>query len=84
MYKYYHRKLPKLFNEYFIKNNTYHHHETRNNESYRVPFYRSRIGSRFIKKTGIETWNQVLVYADPSVTLKIFKYMVRLRTMNTY
>jgi hypothetical protein len=57
MFKYQNGLLPEIFNYFFIKNNEYHTHFTRNATKLRVPLSKTQIGSKFIRNTGVPFWN---------------------------
>ena len=75
MYQYTQKKLPPLFDDYFKKNSLTHSHETRQANFYHVPIFKSTIGTKSIRKTGINIWEDVHTYALYD-SIEIFKYCV--------
>ena len=59
LYNFFNLKLPETFNEYFKVAESFHNVNTRQSSKYRIPLYKSKTGSNFVKKTGIEIWNTI-------------------------
>ena len=58
MFDYHSGKLPPPFKDFFHCQDQTHAHNTRNQRIYRTPFYKTQVGSQFIRKTGIAAWDR--------------------------
>ena len=56
MYNFINSNLPETFDNYFIITGEIHTVSTRQSNDYRAPFYKSQVGSKFVKRTGVDTW----------------------------
>ena len=54
MFRYHHKMLPKLFDEYFTKHSKVHGYSTRQSELFRLPDYKKDLGRRCISFTGVK------------------------------
>ena len=52
-------KLPHIFNNYFMKFNETHNVNTRNQENFKPPKYKTVLGSKTIKNLGAVAWNSL-------------------------
>ena len=46
MFRFYHKLLPKIFDEYFIQQNVFHTYGTRNAHLYRLPILKKKLWSK--------------------------------------
>ena len=46
MFRFYHKLLPKIFDEYFIQQNVFHTYGTRNAHPYRLPILKKKLWSK--------------------------------------
>ena len=61
MFRYHHKILPKLFDEYFTKHSEVHGYSTRQLELFRLPDYKKDLGRRSISFTGVKMWKKNIV-----------------------
>lgn len=59
MYRYHYRLLPALFDEYFLKGDAVHSHDTRASHKYRTPGARTRMRQFSIKYSGPPLWESL-------------------------
>ena len=59
MYKFHHRKLPKVFDGYFVRNSDIHNVNTRQSDLLHVPLFRSNLSKKFIRYAGVLCWNAI-------------------------
>ena len=50
MYNYLNNNLPEIFSDYFILAKNIHNVNTRQKNKYRIPFYKTSLGTKFVKK----------------------------------
>ena len=79
MYKFYHGKLPALFENMFTLIRTVHSRATRQQNHLYVPFARSRFPRQSVRFKGVSVWNSVLKHIDIYCSVHTFKF--RLRTV---
>ena len=53
MFRYENKLLPNAFESYFTLSNTIHAYNTRQQSSYRLPYYRTNLGKRSVRYTGV-------------------------------
>ena len=83
MYKYYHKLLPPVFNDFFIDVHAVHNYNTRlsSKKSYYLPKARTNYGLFNIHFLGTKTWNNI----DETVKLFSFhKFKKRLKDLRLY
>ena len=70
MYKYYHKLLPPVFNDFFIDVHAVHNYNTRlsSKKSYYLPKARTNYGLFNIRFLGTKTWNNI------DETVKLFSF----------
>ena len=54
MYNFVNSNLPSTFEKYFILSGEIHNVSTRQSNDYRAPLYKSQMGTKFLKKTGVD------------------------------
>ena len=59
VYHFIHSNLPITFENYFTLNGEIHNISTRQSNDFRTPTYRSQLGSKFVKKTGVVIWKTI-------------------------
>ena len=84
MYHYLNNNLPETFSDYFIMANSIHNVNTRQKNRYRVPLYKTAIGSKFVKKTGIEIWENILENYGFEYELDKFKLLIKATYLAEY
>ena len=74
MFRYHHKMLPKLFDEYFTKHSEVHDYSTRQSELFRLPDYKKDLGRRCISFTGVKLWEKIIVAdIDLDTSQPVFK-----------
>ena len=78
MFRYENKLLPNAFESYFTLSNTIHAHNTRQPSSFRLPYYRTNLGKRSVRYTGVKIWTEVLkskidVHSSQPVLSKIWR-----------
>ena len=58
MFRYHHKMLPKLFDEYFTKRSKVYGYITRQSELFRLPDYKKDLGRRCISFAGVKMWKK--------------------------
>ena len=59
MFRYENKLLPNAFESYFTLSNTIHDYNTRQQASFRLPYYRTNLGKRSVRYTGVKVWTEV-------------------------
>ena len=54
--------LPKIFDNFFTRNDEVHSHDTRSKQSFRTPFLRLDIGKRSVRANGVRIFNYISQY----------------------
>ena len=60
IFRYHNNLLPDVFDSYFIRNNTTHEYETRHRNLFRIPDYKTNLGKRSIRYTGVKLWSEIM------------------------
>ena len=84
MYNFLHNNLPECFSDYFLLASAIHDRNTRQKDKFRLPLYKTTIGVNFIKKTGIEIWNNTLENYGFDFPLHRFKQLVMATLLAEY
>ena len=83
MYRVFHKKVPCLFDNYFMLNCVYHSYETRQRYMYHLPTVRTEYAKNSIKYKGASIWNNILKLGiDHFMTLPTFKYHLKKSIMD--
>ena len=61
MFRYHHKMLPKIFDQYFVKHSAIHQYSTRQSDLYLLPDYKKDIGRRSISFLGVKIWKQIIL-----------------------
>ena len=78
MFRYHHKMLPQIFDQYFVKHSAIHHYSTRQSDLYLLPDYEKDIGRRSITFLGVKIWKQIiLAKIDWDTSQPIFKRNLR-------
>ena len=59
MYKFKHRNLPSIFDQYFVKNSDIHDYETRQSDFLHVPIFNTELGKRSFRFKAVSIWNEI-------------------------
>ena len=60
MLRYVNKLLPNVFESYFTLSTSVHAYNTRQQSSFRLPYYRTNLGKRSVRYTGVKIWSEVL------------------------
>ena len=60
MYRYENKLLPIVFESYFTLSNTIHAYNSRQQSSFRLPYYHTDLGQRSVRYTGVKIWTEDL------------------------
>ena len=66
MFNFANGKLPKLFDGYFTPISTIHSYATKQKQKYIIPLYRTKLGTNFVKKCGIDSFE---LYSNVLITV---------------
>ena len=77
MYKVYHKRAPKVFEEYFKSNYDVHQINTRSRNKLRPPLRKSEVMKHSIKVKGAYIWNYVSTKIDSEQKFNSFKTSLR-------
>ena len=61
MFRYVNKLLPNVFESYFTLSTSVHTYNTRQQSSFRLPYYRTDLGKRSVRYTGVKIWSEVLM-----------------------
>ena len=84
MFKYINHQLPSLFDNYFKVNNSIHSHRTRQTVYLHTPFFRSKLGTEFIRCQGVRFWTNVLKNVTWKGGIGGFKNQLKIHIMGRY
>ena len=59
MYKYHHKKLPHIFDDYFTMNSDVHVYSTRQSHLLHTPKYSTELRKRSFKCKAVSVWNDI-------------------------
>jgi hypothetical protein len=77
MFKYKQGLLPEIFSNFFSKNQDNHSYQTRNATKLRTHLTKTQVGTKFIKNTGISSWNQIESTITSNVKIGTFKNLLK-------
>ena len=77
MYQFHKKTLPPAFDKYFIKNSSCHDIHTRSSNLYRIPLVKQSKDEKFIKKTGVIIWNDLIKKLDIDSPIGMFKNQIK-------
>ena len=78
MFRYHHKMLPQIFDEYFIKHSAIHQYSTRKSDLYLLPGYKKDIERRSISCLGVKNWEAIiLAKIDLDSSQPVFKTNLR-------
>ena len=61
MFRYHHKMLPQIFDQYFVKHSAIHQYSTTQSDVYLLPDYKKDIGRRSIYFLGVKIWKQIIL-----------------------
>ena len=65
MFKYYQKKLPEIFNDFFTCNRDVHNHDTRQRLWLHPPKFDSELGLKSVAFQGVRLWNKIISSGMP-------------------
>ena len=78
------KRLPTLFNNFLTTTSDIHRHSTRQSANYRSPRYKTKLGSRSIKKTGVDLWNSFTSIHSGNCSTNVCKGIVTTELISKY
>ena len=78
VFKFHHNQLPDMFENYFIRNRSFHSHNTRVNSLFRPPLIRSSLSKKNIRVTGVRTHNYFASRLNIDCSYLSYKVALRL------
>ena len=66
-------KLPRMSSDSIIPISNIHSHGTSQRQMYVIPLYKTKVGSHFIQKTGVESWHNIIELVELDNTYIIEK-----------
>ena len=84
MYHFINSNLPATFENYFTLTADIHTIQTRQSNDLRAPMYKSQLGSKFVKKTGVDIWKDINESYGFNYLLQQFKIMTLVEKLATY
>ena len=83
MIKYRFNSLPSVFDNFFVKNENIHSHNTRNKNLYRTPLLRLDLRKRTIRATGVRVYNYIsqFITLDANVKCSISNFKTCLKAL---
>ena len=78
MFRYVNKLLPNVFESYFTLSTSVHTYNTRQQSSFRLPYYRTNLGKRSVRYTGVKIWSEVLKSEiDTNSSQPVFKHNLK-------
>ena len=78
MYNFINAKLPRIFDDFFVRNNNIHEYNVRNAGNLHVPFARLDLRKFSTRISGSKTWNSIPCYVKESSSLDLFKQKLKM------
>ena len=72
MFRYHHKMLPQIFDQYFVKHSAIHQYSNRQSDLYLLPDYKKDIGRRSISFLGVKIWKFGIILAKIDLDLNQF------------
>ena len=80
MFRYHNDLLPDVCDSYFIRQNTTHVYETRQLNLFRITDYKTNLGKRSIRYSGVKLWIEIMKSKiDVECSQCVFKQNFELR-----
>ena len=57
MFKFHHKRVPDVFNSFFIRNNEIHNYPTSSSQKFHVPLIKSYYTAKIVRSTGVTIYN---------------------------
>ena len=77
MYKYTNGMLPDIFKDFFKLNSDNHHYNTRNANKLSTPMVKTKLATKFIKQTGVLSWNHLENNMEVKCKIGTFKNLLK-------
>ena len=84
MFKYTEGSLPRIFDSFFQINQSIHLHHTRQSSHFHCPIYKSRAGNEFLKKSGVNIWNNIVLNSRNIYKIGVLKTLTREEILEMY
>ena len=84
LFKFYHKKLPKIFDNMFMFNSNVHGHFTRQSIELHVPVIRKSLTKMTIKYAGVILWNKFSKKLSLDCTIDTFKKNLKICIIDAY
>ena len=84
MYKYTHKQLPSLFNDFFNLNSNIHSYPTRHSTDYHLENPKTIIAQKSVRHHGPDTWNYLPLTLKQSSSLQSFKALLKKNMLSKY
>ena len=82
LYKYHHKLLPNIFDDFFVSNSAIHHHNTRQAQLFHVPILKSKQAHSSIRKTGVLAYNHYSRLLEMNMSIASYKYHLKRHILN--
>ena len=77
VFKYHHGLLPRIFDGFYSTNSSFHYYETRSQDLFRPPLFRTSVAARTIRATGVRSQTY---FADKlNLNCSLISYKISLR-----
>ena len=60
MFKYHKKKLPNIFDGFFVLNSNIHQYDTRHRNDLHYPRIKTELGKRSVRYWGVQVWNAII------------------------
>ena len=77
-------KLPKIFDNFFHKNEDIHHYATRSASNLRPPRIKTQLAENFLKRTGVKFWNKIQQSIRTNISENTFNKYLKSYLLNPY
>ena len=78
MFRYVNKLLSNVFESYFTLSTSVHTYNTRQQSTFRLPYYRTNLGKRSVRYTGVKIWSEVLKSEiDINKSQPVFKHNLK-------
>lgn len=74
MFKFHTKRLPEIFDSFFVYNSNIHHYHTRQSNELHLPKFKTDLGKRSLAFWGAKVWNAIIsIKIELNVTPCTFK-----------
>ena len=82
MFKYHHKKLPLVFDDFFTRNDSIHGYSTRQENKLHVYLSRSPITSNIVRVTGVTLYNYFYDVINICCSYNVYKKNLKYHILN--